>query len=135
MCVGGLERLSLPRVHLGVSGREEGADSRTGGLALGPSEWDPVCVEYNSTCSCDLHLWLSDGFLRASARLQMQGWGQQVVPPVWGGSARGRACLLERAEQWVSELSLVLDNGADRLSPNPGPRRTLDSSSQTEPLP
>lgn len=111
-----LERLSLPHVHLCVSaGREEGADSRTGGLALGPSGWDPVCVEDNSTCTCDLHSWLSDGFLRASARLQMQGWGQQVMPAVWGGSAHGRACLLERAEQWVSELSLVLDTGADRV--------------------
>ena len=92
---------------------EEGADSRKGGLAIAPSELDPVCVEYNLTFTCDLHLWSSDGFLRASARLQMQGSGQQVVPPVWGGSARGHACLLERGEQCVSELSLVLDSGPD----------------------
>ena len=56
-----------------------------------PSELDPVCVEYSVTCSCDLHLWSSNGFPRVSV-------GQQAVPRAWGGSVHGHACLLERGE-------------------------------------
>lgn len=56
-----------------------------------PLELDPVCVEYSVTCSCDLHLWSSNGFPGASV-------GQQAVPRSWGGSAHGHACLSERGE-------------------------------------